>query len=97
MVAGEDVPGVGFACAWMDLGMRKSVVAHVWRVEEGSPETTLEQFGSASSIAKNPDGAWGSGAHASTARHMAFCMRHWWGTDAKVGYEWPSPEAVLEG
>ncbi len=45
-----------------------------------------------SSIAKNPDGAWGSGAHASTARHMAFCVQHRWSTDAEVGYKWPCPQ-----
>ena len=53
----------------------------------GEPGTDIGSVGSASSIAKNPNGAWGSGAHASTARHMAFCMRRWWGTDAKVGYK----------
>ncbi len=74
-----------FAHGWM----RESVVAHVWRAGEVSPETTLEQLGSVSGIAKNPNGARGSGAHASTARHMAFCMQHWWSTDAEVGYKWP--------
>ena len=70
-----------FAHGWM----RESVVAHVWRAGEVSPETTLEQLGSVSGIAKNPNGAWGSGAHAGTARHMAFCVHHWWSTAAEVG------------
>ncbi len=72
----DGAPGAGSACAWMDLGMHKSV----------------EQLGFAASIVKNPDGAWGSGAHASTARHMAFCVQHRWSTDAEVGYKWPCPQ-----